>query len=87
LCRGHHREVHHCGDEAAWWEKVGIDPTVTARALWLKTHPLPLAHVARKVENSSSATKSQRSDSKHNQPVTRRSRNYKTKPISESSCT
>ena len=27
LCRGHHREVHRCGDEAAWWRKVGIDPT------------------------------------------------------------
>jgi hypothetical protein len=21
LCRGHHREVHRCGDEAAWWKK------------------------------------------------------------------
>jgi hypothetical protein len=41
LCRGHHREVHRCGDEAAWWQKAGIDPTVTARALWLETHPLP----------------------------------------------
>ena len=41
LCRGHHREVHRCGDEAAWWKKAGIDPTVNARALWLKTHPLP----------------------------------------------
>jgi ERF superfamily len=41
LCRGHHREVHHCGDEAAWWKKAGIDPAVTARGLWLKTHPLP----------------------------------------------
>ena len=41
LCRGHHREVHRCGNEAAWWENVGIDPTVSARALWLKTHPLP----------------------------------------------
>jgi hypothetical protein len=39
LCRGHHREVHRSGDEAGWWEKVGIDPTVSARALWLKTHP------------------------------------------------
>jgi ERF superfamily len=43
LCRGHHREVHRCGDEAAWWTKAGIDPTVSARALWLKTHPLPAA--------------------------------------------
>jgi hypothetical protein len=41
LCRGHHREVHRCGDEAAWWNKVGIDATAAARALWLKTHPLP----------------------------------------------
>jgi ERF superfamily len=41
LCRGHHREIHRCGDEAAWWEKIGIDPTATARVLWLKTHPLP----------------------------------------------
>jgi hypothetical protein len=40
LCRGHHREVHRCGDEAAWWIKGGIDPTAAARALWLKTHPL-----------------------------------------------
>ena len=41
LCRGHHREVHRSGDEAAWWEKAGIDPTAAARALWLETHPLP----------------------------------------------
>jgi hypothetical protein len=41
LCRGHHREVHRCGDEAAWWNKTGIDATAAARVLWLKTHPLP----------------------------------------------
>jgi hypothetical protein len=41
LCRGHHREVHRCRDEAAWWVKFGIDPTISARALWLKTHPVP----------------------------------------------
>jgi ERF superfamily len=41
LCRGHHREAHRAGDEAAWWKNAGVDPTVTARALWLKTHPLP----------------------------------------------
>ena len=40
LCRGHHREVHRCGNEAAWWTKTGIDPTVTARALWLESRPL-----------------------------------------------
>jgi hypothetical protein len=41
LCRVHHREVHRCGDEAAWWKKAGVDPTAAARVLWLKTHPLP----------------------------------------------
>jgi hypothetical protein len=41
LCRGHHREAHRCGDEAAWWKNAGVDPTITARALWLGTHPLP----------------------------------------------
>jgi hypothetical protein len=40
LCRAHHREVHRCGDEAAWWQKSGIDPIVSARVLWLETHPL-----------------------------------------------
>ena len=24
LCRGHHREVHRCGDETAWWRHRGI---------------------------------------------------------------
>jgi hypothetical protein len=41
LCRGHHREVHRCGDEAAWWDKTDIDAAAAARALWLKSHPLP----------------------------------------------
>jgi hypothetical protein len=41
LCRGHHREVHRCSDEAAWWEKAGINPSTAARTLWLKTHPIP----------------------------------------------
>jgi hypothetical protein len=40
LCRGHHREVHRCGDEAIWWTSAGVDPTAIARALWLQTHPM-----------------------------------------------
>jgi hypothetical protein len=53
LCRGHHREVHRQGDETAWWAKVGIDPTATARILWLRTHPLPgaLAQTGSKLRN------------------------------------
>ena len=42
LCRGHHRELHRCGDEAAWWRNADIDPTVAARSLWLESHPLPM---------------------------------------------
>jgi Rad52/22 family double-strand break repair protein len=41
LCRGHHRELHRCGDEVAWWRNIGIDPSPAARALWLQTHPVP----------------------------------------------
>ena len=43
LCRTHHREIHHCGDESSWWKNTGIDPLAAARALWLETHPLPRA--------------------------------------------
>ena len=41
LCRTHHREIHRCGDEAAWWDKHRLDPLIVASALWRKTHPLP----------------------------------------------
>ena len=39
LCRGHHREVHRCGDETAWWRHRGIDALGVARVLWLEFHP------------------------------------------------
>ena len=55
LCRGHHREVHRCGDEAAWWKNAGIDPTAAARALWLKTHPLPTISDKLSIGESTSA--------------------------------
>jgi hypothetical protein len=41
LCRGHHREAHRYGDEAAWWKNASVDPTIIARVLWLESHPLP----------------------------------------------
>jgi hypothetical protein len=70
LCRGHHREVHRCGDETAWWKKAGIDPTVPARVLWLQSHPLPAASG----NDQSTATPDQRIG---------RGPNHKTKPIFE----
>ncbi len=39
LCRGHHREVHRCSDEMAWWRDRGIDALDVARVLWLDFHP------------------------------------------------
>ncbi len=39
LCRGHHREVHRCRDETAWWRDRGIDALGVARVLWLEFHP------------------------------------------------
>jgi hypothetical protein len=54
LCRGHHREVHRSGDEASWWKKTGINPTVPARALWLETHPLSVASNKAGVEGATS---------------------------------
>jgi DNA recombination protein Rad52 len=41
LCRGHHREIHRYGDEAAWWCKHHLDPLIVASTLWRHTHPLP----------------------------------------------
>ena len=56
LCRGHHREVHRCGDEATWWSKTGIDAAAAAHVLWLETHPLPTAvgPVGSKLQNEAS---------------------------------
>ena len=54
LCRGHHREVHRCGDEAGWWKKAGIDPGKSARALWLETHPLPITSEKTGIDSATS---------------------------------
>ncbi|HEX3342740.1 MAG TPA: Rad52/Rad22 family DNA repair protein [Pseudolabrys sp.] len=39
LCRGHHRQLHQAGNEAAWWENVKIDALDVAKRLWEQTHP------------------------------------------------
>src|SRR5215472_7000489 len=39
LCRGHHRELHRCGDEAAWWKRRGsIRPFPLAPCGWKVIH-------------------------------------------------
>jgi ERF superfamily protein len=77
LCRGHHREVHRCSDEAAWWRAAGIDPTVSARALWLETHPLPISSVKLAAE---AATSIAGTNSTRDRRFGKRGRNDKTKP-------
>src|SRR5262249_21929402 len=37
VCRVHHRELHRQGNEAAWWDKVHIDPLPLALRLWQHT--------------------------------------------------
>lgn len=34
LCRTHHRQLHHAGDEVQWWLDMEIDPSPIARSLW-----------------------------------------------------
>jgi len=77
LCRGHHREVHRSGDEAAWWTKAGIDPTVVARALWLETHPLPTIPE----DPTGRVIKGDRTTATHGRRTRIRGANNETKPI------
>ena len=83
LCRGHHREVHRCGDEADWWRNAGIDPIVNARALWLRTHPLPATSgkTGRDGATSLPVVGTDQRSGKRDRPIGKRGLNYKTKPI------
>ena len=76
LCRGHHREVHRCGDEGAWWKNAGIDAIGAARMLWTETHPLrPVA------ETQNPDMRAASTDSAPIRPRPNAARNRKTKPI------
>ncbi len=77
LCRGHHREAHRCGDEAAWWIKAGIDPNMAARALWLETHPLPPVGIAASPADIGNA----QNNAKRDRTVSRPGPNKTTKPV------
>jgi hypothetical protein len=84
-CAGvHHREAHRFGDEAAWWKNAGIDPTTTARALWLETHPLPTIPATGDIDRPSSqaGVGSDQSNSKGDRPIRKGGSNFRTKPIS-----
>src|SRR5262249_43507348 len=78
LCRGHHREVHRCGDERAWWRKAGSDPAAVARMLWLKTHPLPTAPG---IESINASPEPPPDPSSRSPPLAARPENDETNPI------
>jgi hypothetical protein len=40
LCRIHHRKLHLCGDEAAWWQEHKVDPLDVAQSLWRESRGL-----------------------------------------------
>jgi len=69
LCRGHHREVHRRGDEAAWWKKAGIEPTVAARTLWLETHPVTWSREEARSEASAVPTSAAEGPATPNRPT------------------
>jgi hypothetical protein len=71
LCRGHHRETHRCGDEAAWWKNAGVDPTIIARALWLETHPVRAIQHPSDVDRATSQATvgTNQRNSKGNRPI------------------
>ena len=83
LCRGHHREVHRSGNEAAWWKNAGVDPTIIARTLWLETHPLPAIPDAMDLDRppSQAGVGTDQRNSKGDRPVSKGGPNRKTNPI------
>lgn len=40
LCRTHHRQLHHGGNEVTWWLDMDIDPLPIARDLWEQSEGL-----------------------------------------------
>ena len=34
LCRKHHRELHHHGNETNWWANMQVAPLPIAKELW-----------------------------------------------------
>ena len=55
LCRGHHRQVHHAGNEVTWWEGYRIRPLEIAKGLWEQTHPQSAAATVKTQQAGDSA--------------------------------
>jgi hypothetical protein len=74
--------VHHCGDEGAWWNITGIDPTVAASAPWLETHPLAMAGDKMREVGSIATVGTDRGNGKRDRLLSESGPNYETNPIS-----
>jgi Rad52/22 family double-strand break repair protein len=52
LCRGHHRQLHQAGNEAAWWENRHINALEIAKSLWVKSRAKSLPAIEANVSAS-----------------------------------
>jgi hypothetical protein len=59
VCRTHHRELHRSGNEAAWWQRLNVDPIPVALRLWQQTRsddpPSPEARIEPKASTQGDA--------------------------------
>jgi hypothetical protein len=52
LCRAHHRQLHHSGNESAFWHEMGIDALEAAAELWTDSQSPTQAEPAPLVEDA-----------------------------------
>jgi hypothetical protein len=69
VCRVHHRELHRQGDEAAWWQRIKIDPLPIANQLWRHARP-DGATLASDRNNGSAAAATAAKSARHNSAAT-----------------
>jgi len=62
--------------------RAGVDPTATARALWLETHHFPKGEEETQTATALAGNGNDRNGVKRNPKVDRKGPNYKTNPIS-----
>jgi hypothetical protein len=72
--------VHRRGDEAAWWQKAGVDPIIEARTLWLETHPIATDVDKLLVVDALAAHPTERTNPKRDRRVGGRRTSRKSKP-------
>ena len=80
LCRGHHREVHRCSNEIAWWNGYGIDAGEAARNFWTQTHAALVPTNGTSEDIAKPAAK-QKVPPNADRRATQRAATRKTKPI------